>query len=72
MKAIAAIGSAGCTQRERRRRLAQCVDRLAIALAAEQCTILPAECEALAALCDAHDLPIEAARVRRWIPEQQT
>jgi hypothetical protein len=50
-----------------RRRIADVVAKLATAIAAGEMIPEPAELHALAAVCDHHHLPAEAARVRRWM-----
>ena len=56
---------------ERRgKRLADCIARMAAAIAAGEC-IPPSQVEldAIAALCDEYHLYAEAARVRRWMAQ---
>jgi hypothetical protein len=48
-------------------RLAECIAKLAKAIAAGEVTPAPVELEALAVICDANHLDVEAARVRRWL-----
>jgi len=43
------------------------VAQLAVALDAGAVTLTIGDLEALAMLCDGHQLPAEAARVRRWL-----
>jgi hypothetical protein len=50
-----------------RRRLKAAVDKLALAIAKGDVTPLPLELQALAEICETENLPIEAARVRRWM-----
>lgn len=49
------------------RRLAQCVAELGAAIASGEVTPEWMELQALALICDENKLPIEAARVRRWM-----
>lgn len=51
----------------RKRRLAECVAALAIAIADGKVVPELVELQALAYLCDEHGLPTEAMRVRWWI-----
>lgn len=53
----------------RRLELRDAVTRLAIAIAHGEVTPQPIELEALAQICAEHFLPVEAARIRRWIAE---
>lgn len=70
---VTAIGTTPDSVRlARRARLVAAVKHLAIDMAAGVTTWEPIELRALAAVCDEHKLPVEAARVRRWIPESQT
>lgn len=55
---------------ERRRNLAKAVAQLALAIAAGELRPEPVELQALAAICDDMQLPIEAARVRRWMGQE--
>jgi hypothetical protein len=67
---VTAIGTAPDHARlERRARLAEAVARMAIAIAYDDVTPTILELETLAAICDDHELPGEAARVRRWLTE---
>lgn len=50
-----------------RTRLVQSVATLAAAIANGDCLPQIAELQALAAVCDAHHLQAEAARIRRWM-----
>jgi hypothetical protein len=50
-----------------RTRLAEAVAKLAVAIASGRCLPTLDELEALASICIAHDLPAEAARIRRWM-----
>lgn len=54
------------TRAERRRRLADAVADLADAIVTGEVTPDLIELQALALICDEHQLPIDAARVRRW------
>lgn len=51
----------------RRNRLRSAITQFMAAIVAGEVTPIPAELEALAQLCDEQFLPVEAARVRRWI-----
>ena len=51
----------------RRRRLAECIAKMAAAIAAGECTPTRMELLALAQICREHGLLMEAARVRRWM-----
>lgn len=51
----------------RRTRLSAAVAKMAHQIDTGAITTSVVELDALAQLCDAHQLPIEAARVRRWI-----
>lgn len=53
---------------QRRRRLAEAVTALARGIADGECMPDPIELLALAQVCDDLGLPIEAARVRSWLP----
>jgi hypothetical protein len=53
----------------RRGDLRDAVGRMATAIAAGEIHMDRTELEALAQICEEHFLPVEAARVRRWIPE---
>lgn len=46
---------------------AAAVLNLGVAIATGACTPQPIELEALALICDHHQLPMEAARVRTWL-----
>jgi hypothetical protein len=50
-----------------RRRLKAAIAKLALAIANGEVTPLPLELQALAEICETENLPIEAARVRRWM-----
>lgn len=50
-----------------RQRLAEAVDKLARAMAAGEIATDEIQLRALVDICEANQLPIEAARVRRWI-----
>jgi hypothetical protein len=54
-----------------RRRLQEAVAKLGEALATGEVKPSPGELQALAAVCDANRLPIEAARVRRWMATKE-
>jgi hypothetical protein len=55
--------------KERRMRLQQAVAKKARALETGAHEIDVAELQALAGICDDAHLPIEAARIRRWIAD---
>ncbi len=50
-----------------RKRLAKCIGELGDAIAKGECVPTALELKALAQVCDEHQLPMEAARVRRWM-----
>lgn len=52
---------------ERRRRLATAVEQMALAIVNRELNARD-ELQALALICDDHQLTAETARVRRWIP----
>jgi hypothetical protein len=51
----------------RRGDLREAVGRMATAIAHGEIAPTPCELEALAQICAEHFLPVEAARIRRWI-----
>ena len=55
------------TPQETRTRLASAVAQLAIAIDAGEVEPIVLELRIIAGLCDDHQLPTEAARVRRWM-----
>lgn len=55
------------TVAERRRRLRDVVERLAIAIDAGEHPLSRVELEEVAVFCQDYFLPVEAATVRRWI-----
>lgn len=52
---------------DRRRRLAESVAHMGVAIATGEVTPSRIELQVLALICDESQLPFEAARVRRWI-----
>jgi hypothetical protein len=52
---------------DRRARLAEAIGKLALAIVADTCEPDIVELRILAQLCDEHQLPVEAARIRRWM-----
>ena len=56
-----------CADRARRTMLKAAVANLGVAISRGECTPQLVELEALALICDDHQLPAEATRVRRWI-----
>jgi hypothetical protein len=62
----------GAAALEQRLRLRECVGKLAIAIANGECTPQLIELQALVEICEARELPIEAARIRRWIAGGRT
>lgn len=52
---------------QRRQRLRDAIAKMAPAIAAGECTPTRVELEALVLLCNEHFLPVEAARVMRWM-----
>lgn len=55
------------TVAERRQRLRDAIAKMAIAIAEGECTPTRDELNAVAALCTEYFLPVELARVRRWM-----
>lgn len=55
--------------RLQRARLAEAVDKVALAIVAGTCVPDALELQILAELCDLFQLPLEAARIRRWLGE---
>jgi len=51
----------------KRQRIAAGIMRLAAAIDRGEVVPLMAELEAAVAVCEAYDLPAEAARIRRWL-----
>lgn len=56
--------------KEQRMRLQECVAKLGQAIAADECQPQVVELQALAAICDDAQLPIEARRIRTWIGQR--
>lgn len=52
---------------QRRQRLRTAIAKMATAIADGECTPTRVELEAVAALCTEYFLPVELARVRRWM-----
>lgn len=50
-----------------RQQLRECIAKMAEAIATGECHPLRVELEALIQICYDHFLPVEAARVRRWM-----
>jgi hypothetical protein len=51
----------------RRQQLRECIAKMATAIASGDCTPERVELAALVQICQEHFLPVEAARVRRWM-----
>ncbi len=51
----------------RRQQLRECIAKMADAIAAGACDPVDVELQALVQICEEHFLPVEAARVRRWM-----
>jgi hypothetical protein len=51
----------------RRQQLRECIAKMATAIANGDCTPERVELEVLVLICQEHFLPVEAARVRRWM-----